>query len=187
MPVPVPLQMPCETPQDEHFRSLSLRYSDTGAHSHLHSNLPPEIMCFSNESIPEVLSERTLAKCGQNAPFRHREIMQTWVQGVFKGCGFQDLIECDTSVERIEKRDAEWVLTLRKATPGLETDTWWQENFDAVVVATGHYNVPYVPQISGLAEFDDKHPGIIQHSKHYQTAELYRDKVSADGERQGPF
>ncbi|KAL1606159.1 hypothetical protein SLS60_003560 [Paraconiothyrium brasiliense] len=134
-------------------------------------------MCFSNEPIPEVLSERrTLANFGKNAPFRHREIMQTWVQEIFKRGGFEDLIEYDTSVERVEKRDAEWVLTLRKAAPGSDTDAWWQESFDAVVVATGHYNVPSMPPIPGLAEFDAKFPGRIQHSKHYKTAESYRDK-----------
>lgn len=177
MPVPVPPLLPCDTPQDENIRSLNIRYSDTGAHVHLHSNLPPEIMCFSNEPIPEVLSERTLAKFGKDAPFRHRGVMQAWVQSMFTQGGSEDLVEFDTCVERVEKRDAEWVLTLRKAAPRSEKDSWWQECFDAVVVATGHYNVPAVPKIPGLAEFDEKFPGRIQHSKHYQTAEAYRGKV----------
>ncbi|KAJ4294328.1 hypothetical protein N0V90_008018 [Kalmusia sp. IMI 367209] len=161
---------------DGNINSLEIRFADTGAHIHLHSNLPPEIMCFSNEPIPEVLSDRTIAKFGKEAPFRHREVMQKWVQSVFHRGGHGNLIEFNTSVEQVEKIGNEWILTLRKAAPESDQDIWWQEHFDAVVVATGHYNVPAVPQIPGLVEFDEKYPGRIQHSKHYQTVERYRDK-----------
>ncbi|KAF2662129.1 putative dimethylaniline monooxygenase [Lophiostoma macrostomum CBS 122681] len=176
LPVEVPSELPCETPLDERLNSQHVRYSGTGAHEHLHSNLPPEIMCFSDEPIPRKVSARTLANFGPEAPFRHRDVMQRWVQDVFRRGKHEQLIEFNTAVERVDKKDQEWVLTLRKSDPGLRDNVWWQERFDAVVVATGHYYIPSFPRIPGLAEYDERFPGRIQHSKHYQNCEQYTNK-----------
>ncbi|KAK6347097.1 hypothetical protein TWF696_007176 [Orbilia brochopaga] len=51
-----------------------------------------------------------------------------------------------------------------------------EEIFDAVVVATGHYNVPYIPPIAGLEEYEEQHPGSILHSKYFRTADGYENK-----------
>jgi cation diffusion facilitator CzcD-associated flavoprotein CzcO len=53
----------------------------------------------------------------------------------------------------------------------------YTEEFDAVVVATGHYAVPYVPDLPGLAELN--HPKHIQllHSSEYRHPEIFKDKV----------
>ncbi|OAA56305.1 thiol-specific monooxygenase [Niveomyces insectorum RCEF 264] len=40
--------------------------------------------------------------------------------------------------------------------------------YDAVLVASGHYNDPFVPDIAGLAAFDRAHPGVVIHSKFYR-------------------
>ena len=178
LPVEIPLTFPAETPKDDRINSPLLRYSDTGAHKNLHSNLPPSIMCFSNEPIPEVLSERTLKEFGPQSPFRHQSTMRDWVEGILTRGGHEKLVEFDTTVELAEKNDeGQWVLTLRKATPDSSTNSWWQESFDALVVATGHYYIPALPKIPGMADYDERFPGRIQHSKHYQSAEDYRGKV----------
>jgi len=39
--------------------------------------------------------------------------------------------------------------------------------FDAVIVANGHYNDPYVPKILGIREWNAAYPGSISHSKFY--------------------
>lgn len=78
-------------------------------------------------------------------------------------------------MERVEKVNGSWKLTLRKA--GSERDYWWAEEFDAVVVASGHYTVPHVPYIDGLEEFASAYPGSVEHSKGYRGAEKYRQKV----------
>jgi len=51
------------------------------------------------------------------------------------------------------------------------------QEFDAVVVASGHYHACKVPQIPGLDVFKKAWPSRIQHSKSYRTAESYRDQV----------
>lgn len=51
-----------------------------------------------------------------------------------------------------------------------------EEAFDAVVVASGHFNVPYVPHVPGIEEWITAHPGSISHSKFYRRPEHYTGK-----------
>ncbi|OKL56726.1 hypothetical protein UA08_07862 [Talaromyces atroroseus] len=175
-PIQVPASYPCEKPKDKNVDSHQLRFSDSAAHNHLHSNLPPEIMAFSQEPIPKILSDESLARYGPDSPFRHRDVMRQWVEDVLNRGNYGHLVEFGTTVERAEHTGKEWVLTLRQSVPGQERDFWKQEHFDAVVVATGHYNVPYIPNIPGIVEYDKKYPGRIWHSKHYRTTEPFIGK-----------
>ncbi|KAM0274377.1 hypothetical protein ACHAQH_007914 [Verticillium albo-atrum] len=174
--VPIPSQLPAETAKSESINNHQVRFSDSALHEHLHSNIIPSIMSFTQEPFPDKLSERTLTKYGPRAPFRHREIVREWVQDIFVRDGNDKLLELNTTVERAVKTEAgEWVVTLRKETPG--KDYWWEERFDALVVASGHYNVPWIPDIPGLIEFDARFPGKILHSKHFRGSESFEGKL----------
>ncbi|ODV61581.1 FAD/NAD(P)-binding domain-containing protein [Ascoidea rubescens DSM 1968] len=50
------------------------------------------------------------------------------------------------------------------------------ELFDAVVVASGNYDIPYVPNRPGLKEWNEKFPGSIIHSKSYKKPQDYKSK-----------
>lgn len=50
--------------------------------------------------------------------------------------------------------------------------------FDAVVVATGHYHAPYVPDLPGLSDWRNKWPENVIHSKQYRVPEQFKDKVN---------
>ncbi len=43
-----------------------------------------------------------------------------------------------------------------------------EATYDAVVVASGHYSVPYLPDIQGISKWNAAYPGSISHSKYYQ-------------------
>ncbi|KAM5354966.1 hypothetical protein ACJ41O_001612 [Fusarium nematophilum] len=133
-------------------------------------------MAFTQEPIPEVLTERVLPQYGPNPAFRHREVIRQWVENIFTKNGNDRLVEFNTSVELAEKSGDEWVLTLRKDVPGESTNYWWQERFDALIVASGHYHLPYIPDIPGLAEYDERLPGRIKHTKHFDTAQEFAGK-----------
>ena len=132
-------------------------------------------MSYTDRPFPDTLSERVLAHYGPGAPFRHRELIREWVEGIFLRDGNDRLLELNTTVERAEKKAGEWVLTLRKETPG--KNYWWQESFDALVVATGHYQVPWFPTIPGLVEYDERFPGRVLHSKHFRDGTKFKGKV----------
>ncbi|KAF7526672.1 hypothetical protein G7054_g10692 [Neopestalotiopsis clavispora] len=175
-PVTIPSQFPCKAPRID---DPSRRYTDTAAHENLYSNLPPDIMGFTQEPIPAVISDHDCAQWGPDAPFRHREVMRQWVEDIFTRGNHTNLVSYGTAVELAEYVDDEWVLTLRKGSSCDDkeaTDFWWQERFDAVVVATGHYYLPHIPKIPGMLEYDAKFPGRIQHSKHFRNVEDFRDK-----------
>lgn len=100
--------------------------------------------------------------------------------------------------ENSEERER-WKLTLRKHDPVRKVDIWWEEDFDAVVLANGHYSVPFVrplhhhllsrpflapfpltakqiPEVDGLATYLETFPGRVVHSKTYRSPLLYQNK-----------
>ena len=51
------------------------------------------------------------------------------------------------------------------------------QNFDAVVVASGHYHAPRVPTTPGLADWKKRWPDRVEHSKRYRKPENSENKV----------
>lgn len=133
-------------------------------------------MEFSQEPIPKERSKRSIAAHGADTPFRHWTVIQEYVQSLVDRNGYQDLVSYNTTVENVTKVGHEWKLTLRSE--GAEKDYWWVEWFDAVIVASGHYSVPYVPSIEGLDQFEKTRPGSVIHSKHFRGKEYFHGKVS---------
>lgn len=133
-------------------------------------------MAYSQEPISEKKSERSIRRHGSNTPFRHHTVIQEYIEGLLDRHGYKDFVELGVTVERVEKVvNGSWKVTLRRS--GAKRDYWWVEEFDAVVVASGHYTVPFVPYIEGLEEFDRAYPGSVEHSKGYRGPEKYRGKV----------
>lgn len=134
-------------------------------------------MQFNQEPIPAETSERSVGIYGPETPFRHWDVVRRYIKGLVERRGYEDLVSYNTTVERVEKIGSEWKVTLRRE--GNERDYWWVEWFDAVVVASGHYSVPYIPAIDGLDELEKSRPGSVIHSKHFRGRDLYKGKVSA--------
>lgn len=91
-----------------------------------------------------------------------------------------------TRVEKLEKLESThtWKLTLRSLERLSETNRiktqWWTEEFDAVVIATGPYVSPHVPNIKGLVDWSQvKDAGrfSVYHSQSYRRPERYENKV----------
>lgn len=55
----------------------------------------------------------------------------------------------------------------------LKTEKMTKAIYDAVVVANGHYTVPYIPPIKGLDTWAKMYPGVVQHSKSYRSPDAY--------------
>jgi cation diffusion facilitator CzcD-associated flavoprotein CzcO len=51
------------------------------------------------------------------------------------------------------------------------------QEFDAVVIANGHYHACKVPDIPGLREWKTGWPSKVQHSKTYRVPEEFKDQV----------
>ncbi|KAK4160216.1 thiol-specific monooxygenase [Cladorrhinum sp. PSN259] len=178
-PTLIPSSFPSETEKSETVNNHQLRFSDSAQHEHLHSNIHPDIMSYSDFPFPPTLSSRILSRYGKDAPFRHREVIRQWIENIFVTGGYfeKGWVELSTTVERAEKVNGEWVLTLRKEEGLLGgKDYWWQEKFDALVVGTGHYNVPWIPDLLGLKEYDERWKGRVAHSKFFRRGDKYKGK-----------
>ncbi|KAH8929383.1 FAD/NAD(P)-binding domain-containing protein [Atractiella rhizophila] len=82
----------------------------------------------------------------------------------------------NTRVESLHKGNTTWSLLLRKLTwvqdgKALQAN-YWEEEFDAVVVATGAYDSSYLPDIDGLKEWwsvkDSEGRWKVWHSRNYR-------------------
>lgn len=85
------------------------------------------------------------------------------------------LIHFETQVVQVTPKASagnSWVVT----TKDLQSGQISSRDYDAVVVASGHYNVPYVPAIEGIETWNKTYPGTISHSKFYDSPEGFRDK-----------
>jgi cation diffusion facilitator CzcD-associated flavoprotein CzcO len=171
-PIQLPERLPAQMP-----KITKPRFEESSIYPYLETNVDSVPMAFSQEPIPEDRSKRSIALHGSETPFRHWTVIQKYIQSLVDRNGYQDLISYNTTVEKVEKVGHEWKVTLRK--DGVEKDYWWVEWFDAVIVASGHYSVPYVPSIDGLEQFEKSRPGSIIHSKHFRGNHYFKDKVSS--------
>ncbi|KAF8655463.1 hypothetical protein AX16_003052 [Volvariella volvacea WC 439] len=170
-PFPIPTHLPAYTP-----KCKQPRYAETPTYSYLETNVDTRVMAFSQEPIPDIRSEASIKIHGHDTPFRHNQVISKWIAGLLERNGYNDFVEYNTTVERVEKVGGEWKLTLRRNGSGGKLDYWWSEAFDAVVVASGHYSVPFVPHIEGLAEFERAYPGSVSHSKWFRDPKKYKGK-----------
>jgi cation diffusion facilitator CzcD-associated flavoprotein CzcO len=172
VPIPLPERLPAQTA-----KVTIPRFAESSIYPYLETNIDSLPMQFSQEPIPEERSKRSIALHGADTPFRHWTVMQKYIQGLVDRNGYQDLVSYNTTVEKVEKVGHEWKVTLRK--DGMEKDYWWVEWFDAVIVASGHYAVPYIPAIDGLEQFEKSRPGSVIHSKQFRGKDYFHAKVTS--------
>ena len=166
----LPKQLPAQMP-----KFSRPRFSESSVYPYLETNIDSLAMEFSREPIPEGKSQWSLSVHGPQTPFRRWEIIGRYIASLVERRGYEDLISYNTTVERVEKVGSEWKVTLRK--DGAKSDYWWTEWFDAVVVASGHYWVPYIPPVDGLEEFEKARPGSVIHSKQFRGRDQFQGKV----------
>ncbi|OCF34519.1 hypothetical protein I316_03560 [Kwoniella heveanensis BCC8398] len=104
-----------------------------------------------------------------------------YVHKYWEAFNLQSVTQLNTRVENAFKReDGLWELRLRKLeelTKDRVRETSRTETFDAVIVATGHYNAPLIPEIPGAAEWFKQWPEAILHSQGYRRPETYAGKT----------
>ncbi|KAJ0414205.1 hypothetical protein BJY00DRAFT_321183 [Aspergillus carlsbadensis] len=139
----------------------------TGIHDALDSNVGSEVMSFTHTAFPEVNS-------AVRRPYR---IVAGYLEDILRP--YLDLVSFSTTVERVEKIGSKWRVTARQRGHfhrNKPAEYWWSEDFDAVIVASGHYNVPLIPEIEGLDQAFRAFPTVFEHSKSFRHANEYVDK-----------
>ncbi|KAI2466479.1 putative dimethylaniline monooxygenase [Annulohypoxylon bovei var. microspora] len=146
------------------------RFSQTPIYNSLTTNVPDIAMSFSDRRFAY-------------GPFAPHYVPRQYVEGYFAAHATDQLLSLNTTVEDVsklppamERKLERWKLTLRKYDPVRHVDAWWEEEFDAVILANGHYSVPYVPPVPGLEAYIAAYPGRVMHSKHYRSPLPYAGK-----------
>ncbi|KAK8091092.1 hypothetical protein PG994_000597 [Apiospora phragmitis] len=163
------------TPEETSFEEVSLVHAPPGpCYVGLRNNVPTSLMRSTLLDWPEGTED-----------FVSQNHLEKYVQRLAEHTGAQDKTLYDTSVESVYKvpGSPQWTVdarTLIRIGLGDESefkfvDRTWQ--FDTVVVASGHYHEPRVPNIPGLLDLKQRFPDRVMHSKRYRTPEIFRDKT----------
>lgn len=146
----------------------------TAVYDTLDSNVGAKAMEFTHTPFPVVNSATSIKQFGNSNPTRPFRVVAEYLEDLFKT--YHHLASFNTTVEKVEKHGQQWALTLRQSGhihESQQSDYWWQEHFDAVIVATGHYSVPLVPDIPGLDQALSSHPAAFEHSKAFRSHNDY--------------
>jgi hypothetical protein len=85
-------------------------------------------------------------------PFVPHHIPKQYVESYFSHHELDSSLSLSTTVEDVSIKNPnrtkeKWKLTLRKHDSVRQVDVWWEDEFDAVVFANGHYSVPFVQSL----------------------------------------
>lgn len=110
-------------------------------------------------------------------------VPKQYIQNYLSTHGIDRLLSFNTTVEDVTRIPPvkpstlpRWSLTLRRHDSIRNVDEWWQDDFDALVIATGHYSVPFIPAVPGLEKYMERFPEKVFHSKSYRSATAFRGK-----------
>lgn len=129
----------------------------------LHTNIPSTLMAYTDLEFPK-----------DELIFPSRAVVQEYIVTYAKD--IRHLVRFSTVVTNIALkvvggRDT-WDVKVEPSTGGQAAT----QNFDAVVVASGHYTTIFIPPVSGIYEFHKAHPGVITHAKYYRYPDVYAGK-----------
>lgn len=133
-------------------------------------------------NVPTTMMKTTLLQWPEGTPdhVTHHEI-ETYVQRLSQETGAHDVTLFDTRVEEAVKNPAtgKWDVSTKTLLKNDDDKYYFQNKnwtFDTVVVAAGHYHVPLIPEVPGLAEWKRKYTDRVRHSKSYRYPHHYKDQ-----------
>ncbi len=130
---------------------------------YLWSNGPKEGLEFADYSFEEHFGK-------QIASYPPRAVLFDYIQGRVEKAGVRKWIRFNTNVTRIKFDDRTREFSVRS----IDRDTGDEtvERFDYVIVCTGHFSTPNVPEFDGL----DKFNGRVLHAHDFRDAVEFKDK-----------
>ena len=135
----------------------------TPMYDNLETNIPTYLMKYGDDSS---LEEHPL--------FPTRETVLQYLKNY--AAGVERYVNFNTQVVDIRLRTSHGQDIWCVRTRDLKTHERKERQYDAVVVACGHYNVAALPDIKGIREWNLTNPGLIAHSKFYRSPKFYTDK-----------
>lgn len=132
-------------------------------YDYLETNIPKQLMAYSDRQFDDDLPLFP----GHEAVL---EYLERYAHDV------RDLIQFHTQVVKVRLDETQPSHQWQVIAENLENGQSLTSSYDSIVVANGHYTIPYVPEIPGLKAWNETHPNIITHSKVYRKPEAFKDK-----------
>ncbi|EAW12388.1 putative FAD dependent oxidoreductase [Aspergillus clavatus NRRL 1] len=107
-------------------------------------------------------------------------VMKQYIQDTSANAGVEKATVYGARVTSLRKKDDRWDLTWSTLIEGLHSGLVEEKDhistFDAVVVASGHYHAPRIPDIPGLSDAKARWPARIFHSKGYRKPDGFENR-----------
>ncbi len=130
---------------------------------YLWSNGPKEGLEFADYSFEEHFGK-------QIASYPPRAVLFDYIEGRVKKAGVRDWIRFSTVIRHVEHNEATGKFTV--SAHNLPEDHVYDEEFDNVIIASGHFSTPNVPEFEGFADFN----GRVLHAHDFRDAREFKDK-----------
>jgi len=130
---------------------------------YLWSNGPKEGLEFADYSFEEHFGKPI-------ASYPPRAVLFDYIEGRVKKAGVRDCIKFNHAVHNVTYDDASGLFTV--LVKDLKADTVASETFDHVIVASGHFSTPNIPEFDGMDAFN----GRIMHAHDFRDAMEFKDK-----------
>jgi trimethylamine monooxygenase len=128
---------------------------------YLWSNGPKEGLEFADYSFEEHFGK-------QIASYPPRAVLFDYIEGRVKKAGVRDWIRFETAVRSITENDGKFTVSVTD----LPNDRDYAEEFDHVIVCSGHFSTPNVPHFDGFESYQ----GRILHAHDFRDAVEFADK-----------
>lgn len=130
---------------------------------YLWSNGPKECLEFADYSFEEHF--------GRPIPsYPPRAVLHDYIKGRIEKSGVTSYIKLDTAVRSVTYDDATGKFTV--GVKDLKRDANSESEFDYVIVASGHFSTPNIPEFDGIRTF----PGRVLHSHDFRSADEFAGK-----------
>ncbi|CAH2351464.1 thiol-specific monooxygenase [[Candida] railenensis] len=171
------IPIPCDTPNVDTKPVFREELKDyvwaSPVYDHLDTNVPKDVMSYSSMPFDD------------NLPlFPHRSDVDKYMKEYAEP--LRSYTSFSTKIIKVKRNDSntKWVVQSRPisietqgGTVSSEKDGFQDllEEFDGVVLATGNYELPYVPNIEGLKSWSTTFPGSVVNVKNYRSPAQFKD------------
>ncbi|KAJ5097914.1 hypothetical protein N7532_004915 [Penicillium argentinense] len=177
--VPIEAQYPCVKPSDAKHFSRDDRDENERQHL-LHAPPGPCYESLTNNVSTPLLRTTLSAWPEGTPPYVNHGVLKDYIQGTSRKAGVEDVTVYGALVTKAYKEGHQWHVFWKCLHKDSQTASFTEREssaiFDAVVVASGHYHTPLIPDIPGLAEKKANWPSKITHSKSFRSSNGFEGK-----------
>lgn len=134
----------------------------------LNTNIPHTLMQFSDQPFPADCEIYPTRQVVQDYLVQYARDVRHLIKFATQVVNISLVVATAENEQAVSAGKAimeKWRVTARDLLTGCATSAV----YDAVVVASGHYATPYVPDIPGIRELHAAYPDVIAHSKSYRS------------------